>query len=1435
MSKSKASIVIDIEQVGLEILDEIEKRFESLQDVVESINFDNVFGDVTVQVDSLGGKLKQTMTKTIDSIANTGTERAVNSIDTVQKEALKAAEFINAFGLSAGLLLVSSVKTQVNNVIGFLTSSVDLKTKLSLIKPELASIFEVAKVGFGESLNFVLSLRSSMFEVTEQIFLAGQGMVGLSTTAGSFAASVASIAGLTAGVVGQFTSIFIIKEFLASSVQLTKRLLFLGTSATTPMEKGTQLISIFESGLTKANLSAGQLFKTFLFGGLTLSGGGIFTAIPFINNAVTSLIQKSTLFRSSFGALFGGAKGQLTFILVSLREMLQTMFPVFQVVQKSITRAIFGASFIGVFLRKFQSRIPIVGNLFLPMNKTLKNIKGSFNSFISMPKIIKDSGVALIGMKTTLDGSFKVLTSTIDSIKKIKTVDVISNVTKAIDSVKKSLANINETTEKKLLPSADKIVKSIETVSNVIRTQLTSSFDKIKNIPKEMGEGFSAFGKEVSQIKGFFASIQNLKSGSNIADMKKNFEGLIKAFTELNKRLPSGAKVDLSPFVKAMDNLGKLSKDAVIKAGEDVQKALKTGNIASAGDALIREFNKSFRQGFGSAEFIRSLDAFAALIMSFVPQSPAKRGPLKGLTKSGTEIVRQLSKGIFEAKGLSEKAAGDLAKQIAAFFPQSPAKKGVLRNLPNMGKQIVVQLSSGIKSGFGGMVETIKSLVNVITTPIQNILEFSDLSFATGIDANTLLQLDTAARSVGASVTDITTTFERFQRIMDSDNNIKFASELDKIGISLAQVQNSANPTLTMIIKLADASKNLGIRNEELRGIFQKLGITVQSKILKLFAKGGDEIERLMALAIDLGLTINEETLKTAKAVDELFQVFKRIKVFIFQEFFTPILPKAKEILDGLLNKAKQNSVQHKAILLNLGEALVAAIEVGIDGVKFLLDDSKEGAKKTKDLVTALTTFAEKTIVLIRKIFTKEVRDSLKQMALLVINFAVSMGSELSDRLGVYVDSVLVIQVNRFLILILEIWETFIIDVIGSIPGISRFLTPIRSGFIKAKAFLANGIVELSKQAQESLDIGNFVETSFGKAVTATDEFIEKAAKLGEQLNASTDLEEFSSTFDELIQGMGDTIKGSQLEQSIEKLKEIISQENFARIKEEIKSTTEQLKNDLTGVIPVAGQIAEALTLKTDEKEQKDRIEKLKALKEMKDIVTDSQDVFSEFGKIANNVFDIIGKESKAAAIVLKSVAIGEAIIQTSLGIIAALAQGAKTGNFALANTMAVLIGITGATSVAKIAAQGFADGGLIKGGSGNADDVNLGIVGNNRIMAMGGEFIHPKNVVNRYGINFMESVRTGKFPLDKAREFSGLPNLSNIIPSSFNYANGGGIPNVSSSQSEKQDRQINLTNVNVVDPSIVRQFLNSSDGRNSIINILAEEKNELKQIVLND
>ena len=140
---------------------------------------------------------------------------------------------------------------------------------------------------------------------------------------------------------------------------------------------------------------------------------------------------------------------------------------------------------------------------------------------------------------------------------------------------------------------------------------------------------------------------------------------------------------------------------------------------------------------------------------------------------------------------------------------------------------------------------------------------------------------------------------------------------------------------------------------------------------------------------------------------------------------------------------------------------------------------------------------------------------------------------------------------------------------------------------------------------------------------------------------------------------------------------------------------------------------------------------------------------------------------------------------------------------------------------------QKLASGGKVHGSSPNdrADNVP--------IWATAGEFMHPVRAVQKYGIGFMEAVRSLRFPADLARSMAmaAMPAPRFSLPASFHLASGGAVPRAPAAAANGGN-STNLQVINVLDQGLVGDYLSSAAGETTIINMIRRNGTTIKALL---
>lgn len=228
----------------------------------------------------------------------------------------------------------------------------------------------------------------------------------------------------------------------------------------------------------------------------------------------------------------------------------------------------------------------------------------------------------------------------------------------------------------------------------------------------------------------------------------------------------------------------------------------------------------------------------------------------------------------------------------------------------------------------------------------------------------------------------------------------------------------------------------------------------------------------------------------------------------------------------------------------------------------------------------------------------------------------------------------------------------------------------------------------------------------------------------------------------------------------------------------------------------------------------RERIDKEKALEQSKVAVTKT--ATSQIGGLFRNLYEATGRQMRAFFALYKAAAIAETIIDVYKGAQKAFTSqaaipiiGVKLGYIEAAAAIA-----SGLARVAMIAQQSFAKGGEILGMSPSPTADNV------PIMATAGEWVHPVKAVKHYGRSFMESVRNLSFPKPPGFAEGGMV--------------GANLSTVQATESAQGNIQDQISIINVVDPTMMGQYLASNPGTRQVVNIISENKAVVRNALFN-
>jgi len=104
---------------------------------------------------------------------------------------------------------------------------------------------------------------------------------------------------------------------------------------------------------------------------------------------------------------------------------------------------------------------------------------------------------------------------------------------------------------------------------------------------------------------------------------------------------------------------------------------------------------------------------------------------------------------------------------------------------------------------------------------------------------------------------------------------------------------------------------------------------------------------------------------------------------------------------------------------------------------------------------------------------------------------------------------------------------------------------------------------------------------------------------------------------------------------------------------------------------------------------------------------------------------------------------------------------------------------------------------------------------------------MHPVSAVQKYGVSFMESIRTLTFPTDLAHAISRV-NASS--PTSYRLADGGVVPDKNSPVYQAGDTRLKV--VNVLDKNMFGDYMKTNEGETTLFNFMRRNSSTMRTII---
>lgn len=238
--------------------------------------------------------------------------------------------------------------------------------------------------------------------------------------------------------------------------------------------------------------------------------------------------------------------------------------------------------------------------------------------------------------------------------------------------------------------------------------------------------------------------------------------------------------------------------------------------------------------------------------------------------------------------------------------------------------------------------------------------------------------------------------------------------------------------------------------------------------------------------------------------------------------------------------------------------------------------------------------------------------------------------------------------------------------------------------------------------------------------------------------------------------------------------------------------------------------------------------------KRLMDLVLDNAKKSLTFmGDAFGDMYEATGKKHSAWAKAQRATQVALATITTYQSAVDAYQAALKipvVGMY-LAPVAAAAAVAAGLAKVAAMRSQPLAEGGPVKGLSPHSKADNILISATGRSGSDPPEFMQPVSAVKKYGLDVMEGLRTGRIPVEV---FSGMNLRGYKIPTGIRLAEGG-IPSTGSAapsgKGSMTPQAAGITIVNILDPNEFDQYLQSPQGTDAVVNIIASNQDRIRRL----
>lgn len=1216
------NILIQIKEKGLKVIEEVIAGVKELNSAVKETQnapFENLstqVGDIAdsfTQVDDAVQDIRGSVEKTIKTVSAQTQDIAFSTIGRVQAETESAIEKIYSVGILGGAIAVfSAVNKTFQAFLGNLISNIAPIEKLRLAWEASAAYFT------SQGLQIVGILQ------------------GVRATAASITLQFGSIVGFItrAALIGG--SFIAFRTFLKESIILARRLVGLGESSLSPLQRVTRLTTTLDLAVAGISLRVGQLFKTIGFGFATFFGpfSGIIAGIPLINSLIDSVLAAGLRLRLTVFSFLGSARAQFRLIFLDARNLLESTLPKLnnilpsalnlvskftpqiKAITSNVTN-IFGRLRGGISLSKvFVSAKVFAEQIFqkiteisLVLQKAfnisgdqLKTIQSQVKSTFAtaQQEIIKTDQVLQRGFFGRQIDRFKSFASGLKNafvgVKNFFSGDKsnalpfqlrgdattrvfnVAKIKSAFDNQAKQLAEATKQAIAKVRPSIEQRIIDL------------LSFDKI--IARKIGGG-AAFGKGISptRIADLLTRVFGHGDPRALSKLLQNF---------FNFKGP----IDVSAIKPFQDKVSVLIKNAVAAA---IDAGLQPSKTKEPSRALSRNFAKTLTLALGTTASPELRQAVAKAMQGIVDALTAATGSVK---TAGKKISVEIAYGIKDAKNEPWKAIETALQEIDDRLPHSPAKKGPLARLRQSGAKVAAELSLGMIAGAKAAGKGAAAVAEEIAKyfprspallgPLRNLVSMGfkiPYQLAIGIRNGIRSALD-AISALANSLTQAIEDKVNFVRIAERTNIA--VETLSAFDYALQSVGASARD---LEFPLSNINRLLASANKNDISKFKQLGIDLNevrraaNPALALFLSMADIIRDLppesekfrKALEI-LGVTASsnlvnvlrlgreeivkliEQAIDTGAVIDKQLGDVGKKLIAVTAQFKIIRQTYLLDFLKNIIPSFVEAGNKILEVLAENSSKIKAVLSIAGDGIRILI-------KIVQELIILLLEDPGKAINIIKTTVTSTIAFIGRQLRDFFLNISDSLVATVKQ-LGVVL---LKLSVEILKQIFAALGNVVIPEVTKLWEKFTKALADAPKNAAKAIDDVKNKISELRKQGV-GFGTGQFA-ASYGKQLEQEIQRLEQAIATG-NVDALGESEQDVEAWDKSITAVVDSMRGDleKLRESFANLgKDIVSDEQLKDLQGNIAKMGEELKESVAGTA-ITGLVGELGDLISKEK-----------------------------------------------------------------------------------------------------------------------------------------------------------------------------------------------------------------------------------------------------------